>query len=132
MEALTRNDVAGIHSILVLDETEAVHQLDLSDLSGTMGIEVGFDICLGRCIRKNASVYGRASYQLRASQLCDPRKLYYNCFGIEYSHRDIPLRGRLPKYRRVAETSVDMVAVCSMVVLRAWGTMSRLAGGWPD
>jgi hypothetical protein len=46
-ERLTRDNVAGIHGVLVFDETKAVHQLDFGDLAGTMGGEVGFDIGLG-------------------------------------------------------------------------------------
>lgn len=45
----TRNYITGIHGILVLDETEAVHKLDLGDLSGAMGREVSLDIALGSC-----------------------------------------------------------------------------------
>ena len=43
----TRNDIASIHSILVLDEAEAVHELDFGNLSRAMSVEVGFDISLG-------------------------------------------------------------------------------------
>jgi hypothetical protein len=43
----TRNDIASIHSVFVLDEAEAVHELDLGNLSRAMSIEVGFDISLG-------------------------------------------------------------------------------------
>jgi hypothetical protein len=42
----TRNDIASIHSILVLDKAEAIHELDLGDLSRAMSVEVGFDISL--------------------------------------------------------------------------------------
>lgn len=45
---LTRNDIASIHRVLILDEAKAVHHLDLSDLPGAMGREVGFDVGLGR------------------------------------------------------------------------------------
>ena len=44
---LTRNNVTGIHGILVFDESEAIHELDLGDLSGAMSVEVGLDISLG-------------------------------------------------------------------------------------
>jgi hypothetical protein len=40
----TRNDITGIHGILVLDESEAIHELNLGDLSGAMGVEMGLDI----------------------------------------------------------------------------------------
>lgn len=45
--SLTRNYVARIHRILVFDEAEAIHQLDLSDLSRAMGIKMGFHIGFG-------------------------------------------------------------------------------------
>lgn len=44
---LTRDDVAGIHGVLVLDETKAIHQLDLSDLTSAMGGEMSLNIGLG-------------------------------------------------------------------------------------
>ena len=43
----TGNHIAGIHRILVLDESEAIHELDLGDLSGAMSIEMGLDISFG-------------------------------------------------------------------------------------
>lgn len=44
---LTRNDIASIHCVAVLDEAEAIHELDLSDLTGAMGLEVVLNIGLG-------------------------------------------------------------------------------------
>lgn len=44
---LTRNDITGIHGILVFDESEAIHELDLGDLSGAMSVEMRLDIGLG-------------------------------------------------------------------------------------
>jgi hypothetical protein len=46
----TRNDVASIHSILIFDETKAIHKLDLGDLASSMSVEVGFDISFGCCV----------------------------------------------------------------------------------
>jgi hypothetical protein len=43
----TGNHIAGIHSILVFDEPEAIHELDLGDLSCAMSVEMGLDISLG-------------------------------------------------------------------------------------
>ena len=43
----TRNDIASIHSILVLDKAEAIHELDLGDLPGAVSVEMGLDISLG-------------------------------------------------------------------------------------
>jgi hypothetical protein len=45
---LTWDDIAGVHGIFVLDETEAVHELDFGDVAGAMGREVGLNIGLGR------------------------------------------------------------------------------------
>ena len=44
---LTWDHVPGIQGVLVLDEAEAVHQLDLSDLPGAMFSKVGLDVGLG-------------------------------------------------------------------------------------
>lgn len=44
---LTRNNVARIHGILILNEAEAIHELDLRDLAGAMGTEVSLDLGLG-------------------------------------------------------------------------------------
>jgi hypothetical protein len=52
----SRNDVTSIHSILVLDETKAVHELDFSDLAGAMGLEVAFDFRLGGIAGKVAQI----------------------------------------------------------------------------
>lgn len=41
------NNVTGVHGIVVFNETEAVHELDLGDLASAMGLEVSFDIGLG-------------------------------------------------------------------------------------
>ena len=45
----TWDNIAGIHGILVLNETKAVHDLDLLDDSGAVGSKVLLDIFLGRC-----------------------------------------------------------------------------------
>jgi len=44
---LTGNDVAGVHGVFVLDEAEAVHELDLGDLTSSMAGEVVLDVGLG-------------------------------------------------------------------------------------
>ena len=46
-ERLTGNDVAGVHGVFVLDEAEAVHELDLGDLTSSMAGEVVLDVGLG-------------------------------------------------------------------------------------
>jgi flagellar biosynthesis regulator FlaF len=43
----SRNDITSIHGVLVLDETETVHQLDLSNFASAVSLEVAFDVCLG-------------------------------------------------------------------------------------
>ncbi len=43
----TGNHIAGIHSILVFDESKTIHELDLGNLSGAMAREVIFNIGLG-------------------------------------------------------------------------------------
>ena len=45
--ARTRNDIARIHRILVLNKAEAIHELDLGDFTGAMGVEVVLNIGLG-------------------------------------------------------------------------------------
>jgi hypothetical protein len=52
---LTWHNIPRIHGILVLDEAEAVHELDLCDLTGAMGREVSLDIGLGSWGRTSAS-----------------------------------------------------------------------------
>lgn len=44
-----RDNILSVHGILVLDETEAVHQLDLGDFSGSMCRKVSLNIGLGSC-----------------------------------------------------------------------------------
>ena len=46
-ELRTRNHIARIHSVFVLDEAEAIHELNLGNLARTMGVEVILDISLG-------------------------------------------------------------------------------------
>lgn len=43
----TRYNITGIHGILIFNEAEAVHQLDLGNLSRAMGAEVFLDILFG-------------------------------------------------------------------------------------
>lgn len=44
---ITRNYISGIHGILVLDESKAVHELDLLDCTGAMSGEMGLNVSLG-------------------------------------------------------------------------------------
>ncbi len=43
----TRYNITCIHGIFIFNEAEAVHQLDLGNLSGAMGTEVFLDILFG-------------------------------------------------------------------------------------
>lgn len=45
----SRYNITSIHGVLVLDETEAIHELNLGDFSGTMSREVSLDIGFGSC-----------------------------------------------------------------------------------
>jgi hypothetical protein len=56
LRRLTRDDVTRVHCVLVLNEAKAVHELDLSDLTGAMSLEVGLDLGLGGIARKVAQV----------------------------------------------------------------------------
>ena len=44
---LTWNNITGIHGIFILNEAEAIHELDLGDLAGSMGLEMGLNVGLG-------------------------------------------------------------------------------------
>lgn len=57
-EQLTRNNIAGVHGILVLDETKAVHELDFGNLAGSVSRKVGFHVGLG-CFAGVSIVYRR-------------------------------------------------------------------------
>lgn len=43
------DDVAGVHGVAVLDEAEAVHELDVEDLAGAMFVKVALDVGSGDC-----------------------------------------------------------------------------------
>jgi hypothetical protein len=49
-----RDNITSVHCVLVLDEAKSVHELDLSDLTSAMRLEVALDICLGGIARKVA------------------------------------------------------------------------------
>ena len=44
---LTRDNISRIHGIFILNEAEAIHELDLGDFTCPMAIEVVFNILLG-------------------------------------------------------------------------------------
>jgi hypothetical protein len=56
MYALTRYNVTSVHSILVLDKTEAIHKFDLCNLTSAMRCEVGLDVGLGGVAREVTQV----------------------------------------------------------------------------
>jgi hypothetical protein len=91
----TGNHIAGIHSILVFDESEAIHELDLGDLSCAMSVEMGLDICLG------GWGWSVTFFKHDSTRMCETAE--DGCDEI-YS----PFRGRLPRYNLVDETSVIM------------------------
>lgn len=46
-QELTRNHIASVHRVVVLNETKAIHELDLGDGAGAMGLEMILDIFFG-------------------------------------------------------------------------------------
>jgi len=54
---LTRDDISRVHRILVLDETESVHELDLGDLASAMGGKMGLNIGLGSCRQQSGAAF---------------------------------------------------------------------------
>lgn len=59
--SLTRNDVARVHGILVLNEAEAIHELDFGYLPGAMGVEMILNIGLGSYSHGPVSVARRGA-----------------------------------------------------------------------
>ena len=43
---LTRHDIPSVHGVFILDESEAIHELDFRDLSCAMLSEVRLDVLL--------------------------------------------------------------------------------------
>jgi hypothetical protein len=75
---LTRNDITGIHGILVFDEPEAIHELDLGDLSGAMSVEMGLDISFGSYRAVSQADHATNDAQSRARYAQD---YTYHCEG---------------------------------------------------
>lgn len=46
---LTRHNVSCVHGILVFNEAEAIHELDLGNLAMAMRLEVVLNVLLGGC-----------------------------------------------------------------------------------
>lgn len=52
----TRHHITSIHSIFVFDETEAIHEFDLGNLSGAVSIKVVFNIGFSCCVTVSRTV----------------------------------------------------------------------------
>ena len=72
--ARTRHDIARVHVVFVLDEAEAIHELDLGNLAGAMGVEVVLNIGLGSCSKsgQRCQVSGSGAWSPRARKLQIP------------------------------------------------------------
>ena len=66
--AHTRYNITSIHRILVLNEAEAIHELDLSDLTSAMRCEVGLNIGLGGCDAVSRSPLDRSRQKERVNR----------------------------------------------------------------
>ena len=49
VEKHTWNDILSIHGVIVFDESKAIHEFDLGDITGTMFLEVRLNVFLGDC-----------------------------------------------------------------------------------
>jgi hypothetical protein len=47
LKQLTWDDILRIHGVLVLNKAEAIHEFDLGNLPGAMGVEVVLNVGLG-------------------------------------------------------------------------------------
>jgi hypothetical protein len=47
VDSFTRYNISGIKLVVIFDEAEAVHQLDLRDFTRAMAAEVFFDVTFG-------------------------------------------------------------------------------------
>ena len=74
LEQLTGHNVPGVHGILVLDEAESIHKLDLSDLTGTVSCEVSLDIGLGRCTRSTVSPSAKDRFHPGSKKASHPKR----------------------------------------------------------
>lgn len=43
----TRDNITGVHGVLVFDKAKAIHQLDLGDFAGSMSGKVSLNVGLG-------------------------------------------------------------------------------------
>lgn len=49
---LTGHNISGIQLVVIFDEAETIHQLDLRDLTGAMAAEMFLDVALSHCDKK--------------------------------------------------------------------------------
>jgi hypothetical protein len=54
-DKLTWDNVPSVHSVLVLDETEAIHEFDFGDFASTMRGKMRLDVSLSSCGRSSVS-----------------------------------------------------------------------------
>lgn len=59
MMVLTRDDVTRVHSVLVFNEAETVHELDLGDFAGSVSLKMGLDFGFGGIAGEVAQVEAR-------------------------------------------------------------------------
>ena len=99
--SLTGHDISRIHGILVLDESEAIHELDLGDLAGAMCSKVRLDVGFRRCTASHrlanipfpmALAQPRSLVRPSCAQL-GPRKRAHHCGA------GCPDRGEWPRPR---------------------------------
>lgn len=55
------DNITSIHGIFVFNEAEAIHELNLGDLAGAMGVEVVLNVGLGSGSREIAQVEARVA-----------------------------------------------------------------------
>ena len=67
---LTWNDIARIHSILVLNEPESIHELDLGDIAGAVSVEMCLDSGFGSITGEVAQVEAGRGYLGHGSSGC--------------------------------------------------------------
>jgi len=100
---LTWDDIPGVHGVLILNEAEAVHNLDLCDLAGAMLGEMSLDVGLGRCCvcacASSAMRGSRAKHQNYAA--CVDQQIH-TMFGqvaqVKASRRDLRRHGYRSRY----------------------------------
>lgn len=122
---LTRNDIARIHRVLVLDKTEAVHELDLGNLASAMGREVGFNVSFGGWMSTLAATRQRCHASLGPAIVATNNKLRQ---ALNQGEGVLPVFGKLPRYSRVAETSVEAIVAIGWLYYYFVGLLVAIQG----